>query len=66
MLTLKRRDILAGGETVRIMDVQYSEDKVKVMEVTLKIEELMKRKIIVTYVPPKTNTWGNEEHKDMQ
>ena len=25
-----------------------------------------KRRIIVTYVPPKTNTWRLEEHKEMQ
>ncbi|MPC51248.1 hypothetical protein E2C01_045092 [Portunus trituberculatus] len=46
--------------------MQYDEDKVEVMGVTIKTEDWKKRKIIVTYVPPKTNTWETEEHKDMQ
>ncbi|MPC68930.1 hypothetical protein E2C01_063141 [Portunus trituberculatus] len=53
-------------DNICVEDVHYGEDKVEVMGVTIKTEELKRRKIIVTYVPPKTNTWGTEEHKDMQ
>ncbi|MPC59129.1 hypothetical protein E2C01_053144 [Portunus trituberculatus] len=35
------------------------------MGVTIKTG-INKRKIIVTYDPPNTNTWGTDIHKDMQ
>ena len=59
--------IMVRDNNICVEDVQYGENNVEVMGVTIKTEELKKLKIIVTYyVPPKSNTWGTEEHKDMQ
>ena len=70
-----RRDRIGkGGGGVIIMvrgdmdveDVQYGEDKAEVIGLTIRTSGREKRKIILTYVPPKTNTWKLEEHKEMQ
>ncbi|MPC10783.1 hypothetical protein E2C01_003423 [Portunus trituberculatus] len=60
-----RKDKGGGGVLIMVHDnmfeedVQLGEDKVEVMGVTKKTEEVKKRKIIVTYVPPKTNMVKN-------
>ncbi|MPC14943.1 hypothetical protein E2C01_007723 [Portunus trituberculatus] len=46
-----------------VEEVHCGDGMVDVVEVTIKTEE---RRIIVMYVPPKTNTWRTEEHKKMQ
>ena len=70
-----RRDRIgkrAGGVIIMVRgdmdveDVQYGEDKVEVIGLTIRTSGRVKRKIILTYVPPKTNTWKLEEHKEMQ
>ncbi|MPC45895.1 hypothetical protein E2C01_039601 [Portunus trituberculatus] len=39
----------------------------EIMGVTIKTEKKKKkRRTIVTYVPPKSNTWRAEEYKEMQ
>ena len=62
-----RRDRIGkGGGDMDVEDVQYGEDKAEVIGLTIRTSGREKRKIILTYVPPKTNTWKLEEHKEMQ
>ena len=45
--------------------VQYGDGQAEVIRITIGTNE-RDRKIIVTYVPPRTNTWKLKEYKTMQ
>ena len=51
---------------VNVEDVQYGDGVAEVLDITMRISKRERRKIIVAYVPPKTNAWKYEEHKVMQ
>ena len=53
-------------DNIRVEEVSYGEGMMEIMGITIKTGEMKKRKIIVTYVPPKTNAWKVEEHREMQ
>ena len=71
---LWRRDRKGGGEGVLVMvkedtvveAVQYGNGMAEVISITIQTNERDRRKIIVTYMPPRTNTWKLEEYKAMQ
>ena len=46
--------------------MQYGEGLAEVIGLTIRTSKRNKRRIILAYVPPKTNTWRLEEHKEMQ
>ena len=51
-------------EDIFVEEVQaYGDGMAEVIGITIITNERERRKIIVTYVPPKTNTWKLEEHK---
>ena len=58
VLVLTKKDIYVD-------EVQYGEGMAEVIGITIKISKRVRRKIIVTYVPPKTNVWKMEEHREM-
>ena len=43
-------------EEIEVEEVQYGEDMVEVLGLTIRSQEGERRRIILTYVPPKTNT----------
>ncbi len=49
-------------EDIQVEDVQYGSDMAEVISITIRIGGGERRKIIVAYVPPKTNAWKEEEH----
>ena len=53
-------------EDICVEDVQYGEGMAEVLSLKVKTENKEKRRIIVAYVPPKTNTWRAEQHSEMQ
>ena len=53
-------------EDIFVEGVQYGDDMAKVIRITIQTNGRERRKVIVTYVPPKTNTGKLEEYKAMQ
>ena len=53
-------------EDIFLEEVQYDDGMAEVIDITIPDNGRERRKIIVTYVPPKTNMWKVEEHKVMQ
>ena len=58
--------IVMVRDDMNVEDVQYGDDRAEVIGITIKTSKREKRKIITTYVPPKTNAWRIEEHREMQ
>ena len=59
VMILTRKDIL-------IESVEYGGGMSETLSVEIKIQGQESRKIIVAYMPPKSNTWGADEYKRMQ
>ncbi len=59
VMILVRKNIL-------IETVEYGEGRSETLSVEIKIQGQESRKIIVAYMPPKTNTWGTDDYKHMQ
>ena len=66
---------MGKGEGVLIMTkndiyveyVQYGTGMAEVLSIAIKTKNKVKRRIIVAYVPPKTNTtWRQDQHREMQ
>ena len=53
-------------EDIFVEGVQYGDGMAEVIGIIIWANGRERRKIIVTYVPPKTNMWELEEHKLMQ
>ena len=53
-------------EDIAVEGVQYGYRLAEVIGITIQTSGRDRRKIIVTYVPPRTNTWKLEEYKTMQ
>ena len=53
-------------DNIYIEEVQYGEDTAEIVSITIRTNERERRRIILTYVPPRTNTWGLDKHKEMQ
>ena len=49
-----------------VEEVQYGDGLAEVIGLTIRTSGRNKRRIILTFVPPKTNTWRLEKHKEMQ
>ena len=67
-----RKDKGGGGvlimvkKDIYVEDVQYGKDMAEVISVVIKNSKGERRRVILTYVPPKTNAWRQEEHRRMQ
>ena len=48
-----------------VEEVHYGDGIAEVIGLTIGTGRKERRKIIVTYVPPKTNAWQLQEHKEM-
>lgn len=59
VMILVRKNIL-------IETVEYGEGRSETLSVEIKIQGQESRKIIVPYMPPKTNTWVTDDYKHMQ
>ncbi len=53
-------------ENIVVEEVEYGDGMVETLSVVIKIKGSEKRKIIVTYIPPKTNAWETNRYKIMQ
>ena len=53
-------------EDIFVERVQYGDGMAEVIGKTILTHERDRRKIVVTYVPQKTNTWKLEEYEAMQ
>ena len=53
-------------EDIAVEGVQYGDGMAEVISIIIRNNERDRRKIIVAYVPPRTNTWKLEEYKTMQ
>ena len=53
-------------ENIYIEEVQYGDGMAEALSITVKTSGRIRRRIVVSYVPPKTNSWRLEEHKEMQ
>ena len=53
-------------EDIAVEGAQYGDSLAEVNSITIRTNGRDRRKIIVTYVPPRTNTWKLEEYKTMQ
>ena len=52
-------------EDIYVEEVHYGNGKAEIIRIIIR-NWGKKRRIILTYVPPKTNAWKLEEHKEMQ
>ena len=59
VLIMVKNDIL-------VEEVEFGDGMAEVISIVIKTNGWEKRKIIVTYVPPKTNAWELEKYKEMQ
>ena len=59
VLILVKDDIL-------VEEVEFGDGMAEVLSIVIKTNGKERRKIIVTYVPPKTNAWELEKYKEMQ
>ena len=53
-------------DNIYIEEVQYGEDTAEIVSITIRTNERERIRIILTCVPPRTNTWGLDKHKEMQ
>ena len=53
-------------EDIYVEEVQYGDGMEEVIGITIRTSGKARRRIILTYVPPRTNAWKMEEHKEMQ
>ena len=53
-------------DNIYIEEIEYGDNAAEIASITIRTNGRERRKIIVTYVPPKTNTWGLAEHQEMQ
>ncbi len=53
-------------DNIYIEEIEYGENAAEIASITIRTNGRERRKIIVTYIPPKTNTWGLAEHQEMQ
>lgn len=60
------RVLIMFQDDIYVEDVQYGHGMAEVIGITIRTNGREKRRIILTYVPPRTNTWRLEEHKEMQ
>ena len=51
---------------VQVEDVQYGDDIVEVISITISTSGGERRRIIVAHVPPKTGTWRREQYTEMR
>ena len=52
-------------EDIYVEEVQYGDGMAEIISIIIR-NWGKRRRIILTYIPPKTNTWKLEEHKEMQ
>ncbi len=67
----QRRDRKGMGVMILVKEdiveeVEYGDGMAETLSVMIKIKKSEKRKVIVTYIPPKTNTWETNRYKIMQ
>ena len=53
-------------EDIMVEEVEYGDGMAETMSVVIKIKGSERRKIIVTYIPPKTNAWEINDYRGMQ
>ena len=53
-------------EDIFVEEVEYGDGMAETLSIVIKIEGNARRKIIVTYIPPRTNAWEINEYKNMQ
>ena len=53
-------------DNIYIEEIEYGDNAAEIASITIRTNGRERRKIIVTYIPPKTNTWGLAEHQEMQ
>ena len=53
-------------EEIYVEEVQYGVGMTEVISIAIRMREGEMRRIILTYVPPRTNAWGCEEYKGMK
>ena len=53
-------------DDIYIEEVQHGEDLAEIISITIRTKWRERRRILLTYVPPRTNTWGLDKHKEMQ
>ena len=53
-------------EYLYMEEVHYGDGLAEVSSITIRAKGIERKKMIVIYVPPKTNTWRLEIHKEMQ
>ena len=67
-----RKGKTGGGVLILVKDdilveeVEFGDGMAETMGIVIKTKGGERRKIIVTYIPPKTNAWKLEEYKEMQ
>ncbi len=58
--------IILVKENIVVEEVEFGDGMVETLSVVIKIKGSEKRKIIVTYIPPKTNAWETNKFKLME
>ena len=58
--------LILTKEGMCVEDMQCESGKAEVISIAIRMKSGEKRRIILTYVPPKTNAWECEEYKDMK
>ena len=57
--------MLLFKKNLRVSDIKYGEGLAEVFKIGVENIHGKIRHYTVTYVPPKTNAWTNEEYKNM-
>ena len=53
-------------DNILVEEVEFGDEIAEVICIVIKTKSKERRKIIVTYIPPRTNTWELERYKEMQ
>ena len=58
--------LIMTRDGINVEDVKRGGEKTEVISIKIRMMRGDKRRIILAYIPPKTNAWGHEEYKSMR
>ena len=52
-------------KSFKVVEIEYGDGSAEVLKISVENRLGNRRQFIVTYIPPKTNAWSNEEYEEM-
>ena len=52
-------------KSFKMVEIEYDDGSIEVLKISMENRLGNRHQFIVTYIPPKTNAWSNDEYEEM-